>query len=497
MEAGCKRDSVGKRVQASNAFSGKAGITDEALMQEYANQGSGAVSSSGGNEAHSFQIPGLKVIDHSFEVPLDHFDAADDTTIKIFVRELSSFTKSYRALPFLLYLQGGPGFEANRPTEASGWLKSACNLFRVILLDQRGTGRSTPITCANLKQQGDAAAQARYLTHFRADSIVADCEVVRQKLVPQGNQGGKWSIIGQSFGGFCCTTYLSFAPYALTEVLMTGGVPPLVTSVNGAEEVYLCTFRRVVTQNEKYYQRFPSDAPIIHRIVKHLAAQPDGGVLLPSGSLLTPRYLQTIGLSGLGGGGGFERMHYLFESAWDGDELSYSFLKNCDNWGAWDTNPLYCLLHEIIYCNGPGAASGWAAQRVRDSAEYAERFDAVAAAEAGAPVMFTGEMVFPWMMDDIAALRPYKEAANLLAESTAWSALYDVAMLENNAVPVACAVYFEDMYVDFNLSQQTLSKVNGARQWISNEFMHSGIRDDGARIFEVLLNLVRGAVPLR
>jgi hypothetical protein len=68
MEAGCKRDSVGKRVQASNAFSGKAGITDEALMQEYANQGSGAVSSSGGNEAHSFQVPGLKVIDHSFEV---------------------------------------------------------------------------------------------------------------------------------------------------------------------------------------------------------------------------------------------------------------------------------------------------------------------------------------------------------------------------------------------------------------------------------------------
>ena len=30
---------------------------------------------------------------------------------------------------------------------------------------------------------------------------------------------------------------------------------------------------------------------------------------------------------GLGSGGGFERLHYLLERAWDGDDLSYSFLK--------------------------------------------------------------------------------------------------------------------------------------------------------------------------
>ena len=39
-------------------------------------------------------------------------------------------------LPYLLYLQGGPGFESPRPTEASGWLKKACEEHRVILLDQ-------------------------------------------------------------------------------------------------------------------------------------------------------------------------------------------------------------------------------------------------------------------------------------------------------------------------------------------------------------------------
>lgn len=30
---------------------------------------------------------------------------------------------------------------------------------------------------------------------------------------------------------------------------------------------------------------------------------------------------------------------------------------------AWDTNPLYALLHESIYCQG--AASSWAAHRIR------------------------------------------------------------------------------------------------------------------------------------
>ena len=31
---------------------------------------------------------------------------------------------------------------------------------------------------------------------------------------------------------------------------------------------------------------------------------------------------------------------------------------------AWDTNPLYALLHEAIYCQG-GQAAAWAAHRVR------------------------------------------------------------------------------------------------------------------------------------
>lgn len=44
--------------------------------------------------------------------------------------------KEEQPLQYLLYLQGGPGFESPRPTEASGWIHKACEEYRVILMDQ-------------------------------------------------------------------------------------------------------------------------------------------------------------------------------------------------------------------------------------------------------------------------------------------------------------------------------------------------------------------------
>jgi pimeloyl-ACP methyl ester carboxylesterase len=63
---------------------------------------------------------------------------------------------------------GGPGFESPRPTEASGWLKCALGSFRVVLMDQRGTGRSSPVTTNTLAQRGTPQQQALYLSFFRS-----------------------------------------------------------------------------------------------------------------------------------------------------------------------------------------------------------------------------------------------------------------------------------------------------------------------------------------
>jgi pimeloyl-ACP methyl ester carboxylesterase len=63
---------------------------------------------------------------------------------------------------------GGPGHEGPRPTEASAWIKAAVNHFRVLLMDQRGTGLSAAITPASLVRRGTPEQQAEYLAHFRS-----------------------------------------------------------------------------------------------------------------------------------------------------------------------------------------------------------------------------------------------------------------------------------------------------------------------------------------
>lgn len=52
----------------------------------------------------------------------------------------------------------------------------------------------------------------------------------------------------------------------------------------------------------------------------------------------------------------------------------------------------------------------------------------------------------------------------------------------------------QDMYVDFNFAQDTASHIKGLKQWMTNEYYHSGIRDDGSRIFDRLLGMNRGTI---
>lgn len=276
-----------------------------------------------------YSVPDLSLRDHRFAVPLD-YSAGAAGSITVFAREVVQVGKEEQLLPYLLYLQGGPGFESPRPAEASGWLKKACEEYRVILLDQRGTGLSTPLTASSLSQMKSAVKLVEYLKHFRADNIVKDAEFIRVRLVPDARP---WTVLGQSYGGFCAVTYLSFAPEGLKSVLLTGGLPPIGKGCT-ANNVYRACFEQVIHQNEKYYKRFPQDVKVVCEIVNHLAEVEGGGVSLPSGGMLTPKGLQILGLAGLGSGGGFERLHYMFERVWDPilvqgaqKRISYYFLK--------------------------------------------------------------------------------------------------------------------------------------------------------------------------
>src|SRR5262249_56195293 len=112
----------------------------------------------------------------------------------------------------------------------SSWLDRALDDFGVLLLDQRGTGRSPRATRQTLARLGSAQDQAGYLSLFRADSIVRDAELIRRELTG----GAPWSVLGQSFGGFCTGTYLSPAPAGLREAFITRGLPGLAAPAGDA-----------------------------------------------------------------------------------------------------------------------------------------------------------------------------------------------------------------------------------------------------------------------
>ncbi|HTJ31702.1 MAG TPA: alpha/beta fold hydrolase [Dactylosporangium sp.] len=419
----------------------------------------------------TFRHPGTVLTDHLMEVPLDHDDPGGET-ITLFAREVAATDGAER--PWLLFLQGGPGLASPRPIGRDSWLDRALRDYRVLLLDQRGTGRSTRVGRNSVLRRGGPQEQARHLSHFRADSIVRDAELLRRRLAG----GAPWSVLGQSFGGFCAVTYLSTAPAGLREVLITGGLPGLTAT---AEDVYRAAYPRVAAKNAAHFARYPDDVAAVRAIATHLL---EHDVRLPDGAPLSAAWFQTLGLA-LGSSTGSHELHYLVEDAFDAPgALSDVFLDRVRHRLSMLATPLYALLHEAIYAQGEGPTA-WAAHRVR--AEHPQ-FDAT----ADAPVLFTGEMIYPWQFDADPGLTPMREAAELLAARADWPALYDPAGLAANEVPVVAAVYHDDMYVDRDHSLHTASAIRGARAWVTNEHEHDGLRVSSGAVLDRLIAMARG-----
>jgi proline iminopeptidase len=415
----------------------------------------------------------MRTVEHLFAVPLDHGRPGGEL-IEVFAREYVSAAHPADAvdtLPWLVFLQGGPGGRGARVTSLSGWMKAAAADFRILMLDQRGTGLSTRADRTTLPRRGGPADQAAYLSRFRADSIVLDCEAVRREL-----GSGPWTVFGQSYGGFCTLTYLSLAPQGMRRAIITGGLAPLD---GPADTVYRATYARVAERNAQYFGWYPDDRAALTRVVEHLRGHDER---LPSGERLTPERFQLVG-SLLGGNTRVDLLHYLLEDAFTastgGPRLSDGFLAQVHALVTRAPNPLYAVMHEAIYAQGQ--ASDWAAWR--GLAEHPEF-----APDAAEPLLL-GEMVMPWYFEQDPALVPLAETAELLARKSDWGALYDPARLAANDVPAAAAVYRDDIFVDRGLSLETAGRVRGLNVWETGDFHHDGISDDGEGIFARLLEL--------
>lgn len=92
----------------------------------------------------------------------------------------------------------------------------------------------------------------------------------------------------------------------------------------------------------------------------------------------------------------------------------------------------------------------------------------------------------------IRALRPFRAAAEALAARTSWPALYDLDRLAANDVPLAAVQYVDDPYVDLDLALATADGVGAAQVWVTNEYLHDGLRAAGDVILPRLVDLAAG-----
>lgn len=413
----------------------------------------------------SFRVTDTQISDHHITCPLT-VDPADGRTISVFARVVAR--RGGEELPYLVFLQGGPGNEG--PALFPDWMPTALERYRVVLVDQRGTGKSTPVATPGTASTGgnDAADNGASetltptvanLKELRADGIVRDCEALREHL------GVKtWNVLGQSFGGFTLLHYLTAHPEAIDVAFFTGGLAP----VNHApEEIYATTYRELRDKSLAYYRRFPQHRAAAERLV---GLTTDGRIVLPSGEVLSASRARSLGHL-LGSNDGWLTLFHLL----DQDPLSRAF--------AYDVaaalpfngrNPLYYVLHESSMASG--ASTRWAAERA-----LPEDF-------ASDPTLLTGEHVFSQWLDTVPELRPWGSVAEDLAQ-VSWPNLYDIDALKESGARGAAAVYARDAYVPLGFSLETAGYLPGVKTWVTSEYEHNGLRGSGGRVLRRLFEL--------
>ncbi|EYT59059.1 alpha/beta fold hydrolase [Microbacterium maritypicum] len=401
----------------------------------------------------------LTVEEHTLTVPLVWGDPTDHRTIDIFARVVAR--EGGESLPYLVFLQGGPGHEAPRPFHSStspAWLDEALAHYRLVLLDQRGTGLSTPIGDHDLVRGAEAVAE--HLTHLRADAIVRDCEAMREHL-----GATTWSVLGQSFGGFTTLAYLSTDAASLEDVFITGGLSAVGRH---PDDVYALCYDKMRDASERYYRRFPEHRDAMRRLVDLADA---GDIILPDGEVVSRSRLRSVG-SALGTNDGWQTLWSILERDPSSNAFRYDLMHAMPYDGR---NPLYFAFHESSYADGH--ATRWSAERTEPT-DFRDD-----------PTLFTGEHIRREWTETVPAFQPWRDVALHLAEFE-WPSIYDAAAISASGATGAAAVYINDVYVPYEFSLETAKLIPGVQLWQTSEHEHNGLRS--GPVLSHLIDLAHG-----
>lgn len=147
--------------------------------------------------------------------PYDHFMLDVGNGHQLYVEQCGN----PNGIP-LLFLHGGPGTGCNSEQ------RRYCDpeLYRIILIDQRGTGRSLPAGCTD---------------HNNTDYLVKDLELLRNHL-----SINQWVILGGSWGATLALLYGIAYPAAISAMILRGTFLATASefdwlfSANGAAKFY-------------------------------------------------------------------------------------------------------------------------------------------------------------------------------------------------------------------------------------------------------------------
>jgi pimeloyl-ACP methyl ester carboxylesterase len=170
------------------------------------------------------------------DVPEDR-GKPDGRKIRIFAAVLPASTLNPKDDP-LVILAGGPGQAASQLAPFASRLTEVRRTRDIVLIDQRGTGRSSPLTCGAFKPTDhevpdvDPVPRARECAdELRAQGVdaaqytttawVADLEAMREAL-----GYATWNLWGGSYGTRVAQEYLRRHPDRVRTAILDGVSPP-------------------------------------------------------------------------------------------------------------------------------------------------------------------------------------------------------------------------------------------------------------------------------
>ncbi|MCC6193959.1 MAG: alpha/beta hydrolase [Burkholderiales bacterium] len=172
----------------------------------------------------------------TLEVPEDRSNPAG-RKVSLFAAILPANTLTPKDDP-LVILAGGPGQAASNLAPFAARLTELRRTRDVVLVDQRGTGRSSPLTCAAFKPrendvfETDPLPRARECAaelkakgidaaQYTTSAWIADLESMREALGYR-----RWNLWGGSYGTRVAQEYLRRHPDRVRTAVLDGVAPP-------------------------------------------------------------------------------------------------------------------------------------------------------------------------------------------------------------------------------------------------------------------------------